>query len=129
MRVLVQATTIAMWFIGLIIIIALLIDQSPTVLLGGLGAMTAVLAIVYKDSLLGFVAGIQIASNDLLRKGDWIEMPDYNADGDVTQIGLTTIKVQNWDKTIKSYAIIADSFKTEMRNARSTTACSSTAGA
>jgi miniconductance mechanosensitive channel len=114
MRVLVQATTIAMWFIGLIIIIALLIDQSPTVLLGGLGAMTAVLAIVYKDSLLGFVAGIQIASNDLLRKGDWIEMPDYNADGDVTQIGLTTIKVQNWDKTITSipsYAIISDSFK------------------
>jgi miniconductance mechanosensitive channel len=118
-----------MWFIGLIIVIALLIDQSPTVLLGGLGAMTSVLAIVYKDSVLGFVAGIQIASNDLLHKGDWIEMPDYNADGDVTQIGLTTIKVQNWDKTIKSYAIIADSFKTEMRNARSTTACSSTAGA
>jgi miniconductance mechanosensitive channel len=116
-----------MWFIGLIIVIALLIDQSPTVLLGGLGAMTSVLAIVYKDSVLGFVAGIQIASNDLLHKGD--EMPDYNADGDVTQIGLTTIKVQNWDKTIKSYAIIADSFKTEMRNARSTTACSSTAGA
>ena len=114
MRVLVQATTIAMWFIGLIIIISLLIDQSPTVLLGGLGAMTAILAIVYKDSLLGFVAGIQIASNDLLRKGDWIEMPDYNADGDVTQIGLTTIKVQNWDKTITSipsYAIIAASFK------------------
>jgi miniconductance mechanosensitive channel len=114
MRVLVQATNIAMWFIGLIIIIALLIDQSPAVLLGGLGAMTAVLAIVYKDSLLGFVAGIQIASNDLLRKGDWIEMPDYNADGDVTQIGLTTIKVQNWDKTITSipsYAIITASFK------------------
>jgi len=127
--VLVQATNIAMWFIGLIIVIALLIDQSPTVLLGGLGAMTSVLAIVYKDSVLGFVAGIQIASNDLLHQGDWIEMPDYNADGDVTQIGLTTIKVQNWDKTIKSYAIIADSFKTEMRNARSTTACSSTAGA
>ena len=126
---LVQATNIAMWFIGLIIVIALLIDQSPTVLLGGLGAMTSVLAIVYKDSVLGFVAGIQIASNDLLHQGDWIEMPDYNADGDVTQIGLTTIKVQNWDKTIKSYAIIADSFKTEMRNARSTTACSSTAGA
>jgi miniconductance mechanosensitive channel len=114
MRVLVQATTIAMWFIGLIIVISLLINQSPTVLLGGLGAMTAILAIVYKDSLLGFVAGIQIASNDLLRKGDWIEMPDYNADGDVTQIGLTTIKVQNWDKTITSipsYAIIAASFK------------------
>ena len=114
MRVLVQAMTIAMWFVGLIIVISLLIDQSPTVLLGGLGAMTAILAIVYKDSLLGFVAGIQIASNDLLRKGDWIEMPDYNADGDVTQIGLTTIKVQNWDKTITSipsYAIIADSFK------------------
>jgi miniconductance mechanosensitive channel len=114
MRVLIQATTIVMWFVGLIIIIALLIDQSPAVLLGGLGAMTAVLAIVYKDSLLGFVAGIQIASNDLLRKGDWIEMPDYNADGDVIQIGLTTIKVQNWDKTITSipsYAIITDSFK------------------
>ena len=114
MRVLVQATIIVVWFVGLIVIIALLIDQSPTVLLGGLGAMTAVLAIVYKDSLLGFVAGIQIASNDLLRKGDWIEMPDYNADGDVTQIGLTTIKVQNWDKTITSipsYAIISDSFK------------------
>ena len=114
MRVLVQATTIAIWFVGLIIIVAILIDQSPTVLLGGLGAMTAVLAIVYKDALLGFVAGIQIASNDLLRKGDWIEMPEYDADGYVTQIGLTTIKVQNWDKTITSipsYAIISDSFK------------------
>ena len=114
MRVLVQATTIALWFVGLIIVIAILIDQSPTVLLGGLGAMTAVLALVYKDALLGFVAGIQIASNDLLRKGDWIEMPEYNADGYVTQIGLTTIKVQNWDKTITSipsYAIISDSFK------------------
>jgi miniconductance mechanosensitive channel len=114
MRVLVQATTIAIWFVGLIIIVAILIDQSPTVLLGGLGAMTAVLALVYKDALLGFVAGIQIASNDLLRKGDWIEMPEYDADGYVTQIGLTTIKVQNWDKTITSipsYAIISDSFK------------------
>jgi len=113
-QVLVQATNIAMWFIGLIIIVAILIDQSPTVLLGGLGAMTAVLALVYKDALLGFVAGIQIASNDLLRKGDWIEMPEYDADGYVTQIGLTTIKVQNWDKTITSipsYAIISDSFK------------------
>jgi miniconductance mechanosensitive channel len=122
MRVLVQATTIAMWFVGLIIVVSLLIDQSPTVLLGGLGAMTAILAIVYKDSLLGFVAGIQIASNDLLRKGDWIEMPDYNADGSVTQIGLTTIKVQNWDKTITSipsYAIIADSFKNWRRMSES----------
>mgnify|MGYP001813104603 CR=1 FL=1 len=81
MRVLVQATTIAMWFVGLIIIIAILIDQSPTVLLGGLGAMTAVLALVYNDALLGFVAGIQIASNDLLRKGDWIEMPEYDDEG------------------------------------------------
>jgi miniconductance mechanosensitive channel len=94
--------------------IAILIGKSPLTLLGGLGVFASVLMLVFKDVILGFVAGIQLASNRMLSQGDWLEMPSYQADGDVVEIGLTTVKVQNWDKTITTiptYALISDSFK------------------
>jgi miniconductance mechanosensitive channel len=109
-----QALRIAVWCIGFILILAALVDRSPLVFFSGLGAMTAVLMLIFKDSLLGLVAGLQIASNDLVREGDWIEIPKYGADGTVTEVGLMTVKVQNWDKTISSvptYALVSDSFK------------------
>src|SRR5690606_3614799 len=96
------------------IIIANLIGKSPAILLSGIGALSAVLMLIFKDSLLGLVAGIQLTSNDMVRVGDWIEMPKYGADGDIIEISLNTVKVQNWDKTITtvpSYALISDSFK------------------
>lgn len=97
-----------------VVIVANLIGESPIILLSGVGALTAVLSLVFKDSILGFVAGIQLASNDMLRIGDWVEMPKYGADGDVIDISLNIVKVQNWDKTIvtiPTYALISDSFK------------------
>ncbi len=97
-----------------IAVVSLLIGQSPVILLSGLGAMTAVLMLVFKDPILGLVAGIQLSANNMLRVGDWLEMQKYNADGDVIDIGLTTVKVRNWDKTvttIPTYALISDSFK------------------
>jgi miniconductance mechanosensitive channel len=100
--------------IALILAIALLIDKSPLLLFSGLGAMTAVLLLVFKDPILGFVAGIQLSANNMLAVGDWLEMPKYGADGDVIDISLTTVKVRNWDKTITTiptYALISDSFK------------------
>ena len=97
-----------------IMIVSLLMGKSPLLLLSGLGAMTAVLMLVFKDPILGLVAGIQLSANDLLKIGDWLEMPKYGADGAVTDIGLTTVKVRNWDNTvttIPTYALISDSFK------------------
>ncbi len=97
-----------------IVAISILIDQSPLILLTGLGAMTAVLLLIFKDTILGLVAGIQLIGNDMVRPGDWIEMPKFGADGDVLEITLNTVKVQNFDKTITTiptYALIADSFK------------------
>ena len=97
-----------------IVIVATLLDQSPLVLLGGIGAATAVFSFVFKDSILGFIAGIQLTSNDMLRIGDWIEMSKYGADGDVIDITLNTVMVQNFDKTIvtiPAYSMMADSFK------------------
>lgn len=85
-----------------IIIVATLIDRSPMLLLSGLGAMSAVILLVYKDTLLSFVASVQLTNDDLLRVGDWIEMPQVGADGDVVDITLHTVKVQNFDKTIVS---------------------------
>lgn len=95
-------------------IVSVLIGKSPLVLITGLGAMTAVLMLVFKDPILGLVAGIQLSANNMLKIGDWLEMPKYGADGDVIDINLTTVKVQNWDKTITTiptYALISDSFK------------------
>ena len=97
-----------------ILIVSLLMDKSPLLLLSGLGAISAVLLLVFKDPILGLVAGIQLSANNMLSVGDWLEMPKYGADGDVIDIALTTVKVRNWDKTITTvptYALISDSFK------------------
>jgi len=96
-----------------IVAIAAILGQSPIVLFSGLGAMTAILILVFKDSILGLVASIQLTSNDMVRIGDWISMPKYGADGDVIDMTLATVKVQNWDRTISTvpaYALISDSF-------------------
>jgi len=100
-------------FIG-IIAVSTLMDRSPWLLLSGLGAMTAVILLIFKDSILGLVASVQLSSNDMVRIGDWIEMPKYGADGDVIDVSLNTIKIQNWDKTISTipaYYLVSDSFK------------------
>ncbi len=111
---LLQVIKIVVYIILLIIGIANLMGESPLILLSGIGALAAVFSFVFKDSILGFIAGIQLTSNDMLRIGDWIEMPKYGADGDVIDITLNTVKVQNFDKTIvtiPAYALISDSFK------------------
>ena len=97
-----QIVTIVVYVIAAILIIATLIDKSPLILLSGLGAMAAVLMLVFQDTLLSLVASMQITSGDLIRVGDWVEMPDANADGDVIDLALHTVKIQNWDKTITS---------------------------
>ena len=110
----IQVAKLFIYIFGGIIIISTLIGQSPWFLLTGLGAMTAVLILVFRDTILSFVASIQISSNDLVRVGDWIEVPEYGADGDVIDIALHTIKVQNWDKTITvmpTHKLIEVSFK------------------
>ncbi len=110
----IQVVKIFLYFIGGIIIIAFLIDQDPTKLLTGLGAISAILILIFKDSILGLVGGIQLSANDMLRPGDWIEMPTFSADGVVIDISLTTVKVQNWNKTISTiptYSMVTNSFK------------------
>jgi len=94
-------------------IISILLERDPTVLLAGLGAMAAILLLVFKDTILGFVASIQLSANNMLKIGDWIEMRSHGADGTVTDITLNTVKVQNWDKTISTiptYALVSESF-------------------
>jgi miniconductance mechanosensitive channel len=110
----IQVLKIIMIILGVIIIIANFIGKSPLVLLGGIGALSAVLMLVFQDSILGLVAGIQLSANDMVRVGDWIEMTKYGADGDVIDVSLNTIKVRNFDNTIvtiPTYAMIKDSFK------------------
>ena len=100
--------------IGSIIIISTLIDKDPIAILTGLGAGTAILMLVFQDTIKGLVAGVQLTANDMLRPGDWITMPKYGADGDVIEVTLTTVKVRNWDKTITTvppYALVNDSFQ------------------
>lgn len=101
----VQILKIVIYAIAAILIIAALIDRSPIILLSGLGAMAAVLILVFQDTLLSLVAGVRISSTDMVRVGDWIEMPSLDADGDVTEISLYTVRVQNWDKTISNIPI------------------------
>jgi miniconductance mechanosensitive channel len=94
-----QAIILVLYLVTAVIIVATLIDRSPTLILGGLGAASAVLLLIFSDTILSLVASMQLTSNDLIRVGDWIEMPQMNADGDVVEINLNTVKVQNWDKT------------------------------
>ncbi len=109
-----QMLKIVVICIALIIIVSVLIDKNPGYILTALGASAAVLMLVFKDMILGLVAGVQLSANDMLRPGDWISMPKYGADGDVVEVTLTTVKVQNWDKTITTippYALVSDSFQ------------------
>jgi miniconductance mechanosensitive channel len=110
----VQGAKLVVFLFGIILILSVLLDQSPVYFLSGLGALTAVLLLVFRDALLGLVAGIQISVNRMIQVGDWIEMSKYGADGDVIDVSLTTVKVRNWDKTITTvptYALISDPVK------------------
>ena len=109
-----QAMQVLLIFVGGIIVTALLIDKSPTALLTGLGASAAVLMLVFKDSILGFVAGVQLIQNNMIRLGDWIQMNDGSANGTVEEITLNTVKVRNWDNTITTippYTLVSVPFK------------------
>lgn len=110
----IQVVLIFMYLVAFLVGFSIITGKSVIAFLTALGAASAVLILVFKDTILGFVASIQVASNDIVRIGDWIEMPKYGADGDVVEINLATVKVQNWDKTITTiptYALISDSFK------------------
>jgi miniconductance mechanosensitive channel len=110
----IQVFKIIIYFTSAIFIFSILLNKTPVYLFSGLGALTAVLMFIFKDAILGFVAGIQLSANRMVANGDWIEMPKYGANGDIIEIALTTVKVQNWDKTITTiptYALITESFK------------------
>lgn len=110
----VQAAKLVINLIGFILLLSALLGKSPLVFFSGLGAVTAILLLIFKDAILGLVAGIQLSVNNMVTVGDWIEMPARGADGDVIDVSLTTVKVRNWDKTITTiptYALISDSFK------------------
>lgn len=114
LRGITQAAKLTVAIISLVMAISVLFEKSPLYILSGVGALTAVILLIFKDALLGFVGGLQLAANDMVRTGDWIEMPKYGADGDVIEVGLTTVKVRNWDKTITTvptYALVTDAFK------------------
>jgi miniconductance mechanosensitive channel len=109
-----QLVRIILYIATAVLILSVLLGKSPIYFLSAFGAMTAILLLVFKDTILGFVASVQISSSDIVRVGDWIEMPKFNADGDVIAINLHTVRVQNWDKTITTiptYYFITDSFK------------------
>lgn len=110
----IQTTKIVVWIVASLFIISFLIGKSPAFLLSSLGAASAIIMLIFKDAILGFVAGIQLSANKMLSVGDWLEMPQYEADGEVIDITLTTVKVSNWDNTISTipaYSLISDSFK------------------
>ena len=110
----IQVVKIFLYVTAGIFIISTLMEKSPWGLLSGLGAFTAILLLIFKDSILGFISSIQLSSNNMVQIGDWIEMPKYGADGDVIDVSLNTVKVRNWNKTITTiptYALISDSFK------------------
>lgn len=109
-----QTVQVILWFIGAIVIVSILINRSPVSLLAGLGASAAILMLVFKDSIMGFVSGVQLSANDMLKVGDWIAMPKYGADGTVMEVTLNTVKVRNWDNTITTippYLLVSDSFQ------------------
>lgn len=109
-----QLVSLIVYILGGIYLIAILADKSPMGIFSALGAMSVVLMLVFKDTILGFVGSIQIAANDMVKIGDWVEFPKYGADGDVIEIKLQTVKIQNWDKTITTvptYSFVSDAFK------------------
>lgn len=109
-----QTVQVILWFVGAIIVVSILINKSPVSLLAGLGASAAILMLVFKDSIMGFVSGVQLSANDMLKVGDWIAMPKYGADGTVIEVTLATVKVRNWDNTITTippYLLVSDSFQ------------------
>ena len=109
-----QVVQIIFFLFGAVYLFSVLTGKSPAVFFGAMGAASAVLLLMFKDTIMGFVASIQVTTNDMVRIGDWIAMPKYGADGDVLEINLTTVKVQNWDKTITTiptYTLISDSFQ------------------
>lgn len=111
---LIQVLQVSMYFVGGIIITAILIDKSPTVLLTGLGASAAILMLIFKDSILGFVAGVQLSQNNMVKIGDWIQTTDGSANGNIEEITLNTIKVRNWDNTltmIPPYTLVSTPFR------------------
>ena len=108
-----QVVQMVVWVMGIVIIVSVLVDRSPVILLSGIGAATAVLLLIFQNSILGLVASIQLSSNNMLKIGDWISMPAYGADGAVLDISLHTVKIQNWDKTIvtvPTYKMTTESF-------------------
>lgn len=110
----IQIAKIVVFIIVFLLIISLLFNQSPLYMLTGLGAFSAVLLLIFKDPILGFVGGIQLSANDMVRQGDWISMPKFGADGTVLEISLTTVKVQNFDNTISTlptYSLVSESFQ------------------
>ena len=114
MKGFVQVLQVLLFFIGGIVIIAVLANKSPMTLFAGLGASAAVLMLVFKDSILGFVAGVQLSANDMLRIGDWIQLPNGVANGTVEEITLNTVKIRNWDETISTvppYTLVNNSFQ------------------
>ena len=109
-----QTVQVLLWFVGAIVIVSILINKSPVILLAGLGTSAAILMLVFKDSIMGFVSGVQLSANDMLKVGDWIAMPKYGADGTVIEVTLNTVKVRNWDNTITTippYLLVSDSFQ------------------
>ena len=114
MKGLIQIFQVILFFVGGIIIVSVLINKSPNTLFAGLGASAAILMLVFKDTILGFVAGVQLSANDMLRIGDWIQLPDGSANGIVQEITLNTVKIQNWDNTISTvppYTLVNTTFK------------------
>jgi miniconductance mechanosensitive channel len=110
----IQVAKMIVFVVGGILILSYLFNQTPVYLLGGLGAFSAVMLLIFKDPILGLVGGIQLSANDMVRKGDWINMPKFSADGTVVEISLTTVKVQNWDNTITTlptYSLVSDAFQ------------------
>lgn len=113
MRGLMQVIKVTLYIVGGILITAILTGENPLIFIGGIGAFAAVISFIFKDAILGFAAGIQLSANDMLRIGDWIEMPEYHADGTVVDLSLTAVKVENFDRTITTvpaYALVSDAF-------------------
>ena len=114
MKGFIQVLQVLLFFVGGIVIIAIIVNKSPASLFAGLGASAAILMLVFKDSIMGFVSGVQLSANDMLKVGDWIAMPKYGADGTVIEVTLNTVKVRNWDNTITTippYLLVSDSFQ------------------